>query len=235
MRQAQLLVEVHPTDVYPAISQDVVPPIGLGGAARPQADQGKVRRTPTDVDDQHQLFAINLRFIVEGGCQGFKLKFDVGEPHAAGDFAQRVLRGLVGRRVVVDEEHRPAQHRPREIAAGGRFGAPLQFGDKAGQEHAKRNRTPLDFRGPIDQRTAQQALHRPHQAPVITRQVVGNRGAAIADLRVFIVEKNGRRQGGLAVFQGEKRALVGAAPAYGGVGRAEVDAACGGDHGEFWG
>ncbi|KAG1283672.1 hypothetical protein G6F64_014341 [Rhizopus arrhizus] len=91
VRQAQLLVEIHPADMHAAIGQDVVAAVGLAGTVRPQADQRKVGRAAADVDDQHQLFAIDLRFIVECGGQRFKLEFDVGEPHAARDLAQGVL------------------------------------------------------------------------------------------------------------------------------------------------
>ena len=143
MGQAQLLVEVRAADVHAAVGQDVLAAIGLAGAAGAQADQREVGGAAADVDDQHQLLAVDLRFIVESRGQRFELELDVGEADLAGDLAQSVLRGLVGGRIVVHEEHRATEHHALEIAAGGGLGAALEFGDEAREQHAERNRTAL--------------------------------------------------------------------------------------------
>ena len=198
----------------------------FGGARRRQAHQRKVGRAAADVGDQHQLFALQRRFIGEGGGDRFELEGDIRESRAARDFFQGALGQLVGSGIFIHEKHRAAEHGLREIAAGSLFGALLERADELRQQVAVAQRTPQHLGLAIDQRRAEQALERAHQPAFAAFQVSRQRRAAEMDGIFLGVEEYRRGQGGLAAFQRQQGSLAGTAPADGGVGRAEVHAAC---------
>ena len=181
-----------------------------------------------DVDDQHQLLAVDLRFIVESRGQRFELELDVGEADLAGDLAQSVLRGLVGGRIVVHEEHRATEHHALEIAAGGGLGAALEFGDEAREQHAERNRTALDLGGAVDQRAAQQ---QPSSASGARRSRPDSRRWRPGQLTSLSSSWKKMADGrvGLPSSSDSSACWPGRLNTVG--GRAEVDAACGGNRG----
>ncbi|MNL24133.1 hypothetical protein D3C87_1455560 [compost metagenome] len=223
--QAQCAVEVGPADMDTAVGQDVGLAVELPGAVRRQPHQRKVGGTAADVGHHHQFLARDARFVVERGSNRLVLERDVLEARRAGNLAQRVLGQLVGLGVFVDKEHRPAQHRLGERGAGGLFGAAFQFADEMGQQLAEGHGLAHDLGAVVHHRRAEQALERAHQPALVAGQVVAQRGAPVADQRVLCVEEDHRRQRGLAIFQRQQHRLVGAQPAYRGVGGAEVETA----------
>jgi hypothetical protein len=76
-----------------------------------------------------------------------------------------VFGKLVGGGILVDEMHRSAQYGRRELAAGGAFGAALEFADEVRQQLAERHGLAHHFGAVIHHRRAQQALERTHHAP----------------------------------------------------------------------
>ena len=192
-RQAQVFIEVRATDVHAARGEDVVTPLGFFGPRGRQAHQRKVGSTAADVGDQHQLFAVDLRLVVEGGGNRLELEGDVLEAHGTGHVGQRVLRQLVGLRIVVDKENGTTEHGRREFAAGRLLGAAFHFANELGQQHAKWQGAATHFRLAIDETGAQQAFQRAHQTPLVTGQITGQRRAAKTDFLVFRIEEDDGR------------------------------------------
>lgn len=189
-----------------------------------QADQGKVGGTPADIDDQYQLFTADARLVVEGCGNRFVLERHVLEADFARHVGQGVFGFLVGGRVFIDEEHRAAQHDLVEAALRGGFGALFQFADEHAQQVLERQGAAQHAGVVLDQLGAEQALERAHQAAFVAFQVLVQRQAAIHRATLLDVEEDHRRQGDLAVFQGNQRLEARAVPADRGVGGAKVDA-----------
>ena len=176
-----------------ARGEDVVAPLGLPGPFWRQAHQRKVGRTAADVGDQHQLFPGDLRLVVEGGGNRLELEGDVLEADGTGHIGQRVLRQLVGLRIVVDKENGTAEHGRREFAACRLLRAAFHFADELRQQHTEWQRTSAHFRLAIDEAGAQQAFQRTHQTAFVTGQITGQRRAAKTDFLVFRIEENDGR------------------------------------------
>jgi len=223
--QAQLFVEVGAADVHAAGGEDVVLAVVVVTTVRRQAHQGEVGRTTADVDDQYQLFPGDGGLVVERGGNRLVLERDVLEADLARHVDQGVFRFLVGHRVIIDKEHRAAQHHFFELAARRGFGAALELADKQRQQVGERHGRAQYAGVVLDQLGTQQALERAHQAAFVVFQVFVQGQAAIHRAALLEVEEHHRRQGDLVVLQRDKRLLAGADPADGGVGRAEVDAA----------
>ena len=222
--QAQLLVEVGTADVHAARGQDVALALGQQVALWRQADQGEVRGTPANVDNQYQLFAADGRLVVERGGNRFVLERHVLEAELACHLGQGVLGLLVGGRVFVDEEYRAPQHDLVELAARGRLGTLFQLADEHAQQVLERQGTAQHAGVVLDQLGAQQAFQRAHQAAFVAFQVLVQCQAAIDRAPLFNVEEHHRGQGDLAIFQGDQRLDPRAVPANRGVGGAKVDA-----------
>ena len=223
--QAQLLVEVGAADVHAASGEDVVVAVIDATALGGQTHQGKVRGTTADVDDQHQLFAFDGGFVVEGRGDRFVLEGHILETDLARHFHQGVFGFLVGGGIVIDEEHRAAQYHLLEFPTGGGFGAAFQLADEQPQEVLERHGGAQHAGVVLDQLGAQQALQRAHQPAFVAFQVLVQRQAAVHRTAFLDIEEHHRRQGDLVVLQGDQRLLAGAQPADGGVGGTEVNAA----------
>ncbi|VTQ31191.1 Uncharacterised protein [Pseudomonas putida] len=222
--KAQLLVEVGTANVHTAGGEDVALALGDQMALGRQADQGEVRGTTADVDDQYQLFAADARLIVEGRGNRLVLERHVLEADFARHFGQGVLGLLVGSRVFVDEEHRAAQHHLVEFTASGRLSALLELADEHAQQVLERQGAAQHAGVVLDQLRAQQAFQRAHQAAFVAFQVLVQRQAAIHRAPLFDIEEHHRGQGDLAVFQGNQRLDARPMPTDCGVGGAKVDA-----------
>ena len=107
--QAELLVEVGAADMHAACREDVRLPVVHRTALGRQAHQREVGGTAADIHDQHALLALDARLVVEGRGDRLVLKDTSPKPilRAAPPGLGRLAVGL---RIIVDEEHRPAQH-----------------------------------------------------------------------------------------------------------------------------
>lgn len=208
-----------------AVGEDVLAAVRAFRAVGRQAHQREVRRTAANVRHQHKFFTADAGLVVERGGDGLVLEGDLVEAGVARDFRQRVFGELVSLGIFVDEEHRAAQHGAAEFMAGGALGAALEFADEMRQQLAEGHGLAHDLGAVVHHRRAEQALERAHQAALVAGKIVGQRGTAVADQRVFGVKEDDGRQRNLAVFERQQGGCVRAQPADGGVGRAEIDAA----------
>ena len=131
-----------------------------------------------------------------------------------GDFGQhdpKRLRLRIARRLVVDEEHRPAQHHALDRLAGVGFGAALQVAQVAGDDVEVLHAAPAaHVGGLVDQAAAQDALHRAHQPAVQAVDVSRDGGAAEGARRAVALGavdevEDGRGHGALAGFELDQR------------------------------
>ena len=221
---AQLLVEVGTADVHAAGGEDVALAVGHCAALRRQANQREVRGAAADVDDQHQFFTLDAALVVEGCGEWFVLEGNVLETEFLRHGHQGVLGFLVGLGIIVDEKHRAAQHHGLELAPGDSFGALLQLADEQPEQVLERHGAAQHGGFALQQRGAQQAFQRAHEAAFVAFQVLVQGQAAVHRTAFLDVEEDHRGQGDLVVFQGDQRFGVRAPPADGGVGSAEVDA-----------
>ena len=105
-----------------------------------------------------------------GSCTSLK-------PDRARGGLQRGLRRGVALGVVVDEEHRPAEHGAVDRRAGARLGQRLQVPQVAGDHVEVAHRAAAaDVGVLLDQRRAEHALHRAHQ-PAVDAVDVGRTAA----------------------------------------------------------
>ena len=82
-----------------------------------QPDHREIRRAAADVDDQHQLLAIDGALVVERRGDRLELELDGLETRRAGARFERGLRFAVARRVVVVEAHgTPENHGVERVA-----------------------------------------------------------------------------------------------------------------------
>ena len=160
---------------------------------------------------------------------------------------ERGLRLRVAQWVVVDEEDRPADHGAVNGCAGLRFGARLQVLQVAGHDvEVLHTAAPARIGGLVDQRAAEDALHRAHQPPVQAVHICGHGGPAEGARRAGGLGRPGgrrevehrRRHRHMAGFQFDQlhgrvavavgigaRLAAGPGDGDGGVGGAEVDGA----------
>ena len=230
--QAQLAVEVGAANMHAAIGQHIVAPIRPFGPFWRQANDGKVGSATADVGNQHDFFAMNLRFVMIGGGNRLELKADFREADGAGNFAQRVLGLLVGRRVVVDKENRAPENGLFEGTIRRLLRPFFQGADELVQQFPEDDGLPIHLRAPVDQAAAEQALQRAHQPAFGAVQIFRQPGAAEADVVLFRVEKHHRGQRQLAILQRQQARCARSLPADGGVGRTEIDAASAGGRGK---
>ncbi|MNO68542.1 hypothetical protein D3C76_593800 [compost metagenome] len=222
--QAELLVEVGAANVHAAGGEDVGLAVGDVAALRRQAHQGEVRGTAADVDDQHQFLALDAALVVEGRGDRFVLERHFAEADLPGHLDQGVGSFPVGLLVVIDEEHRAAQHDGIELAPGSRLATLLQLAEEQPEQVLERQRAAQHGGFALQQAGAQQALQRAHQAAFVAFQVFVQGQAAVHRAAFLDVEEHHRRQGDPAVLQYDQRLRVRAPPADGGIGSAEVDA-----------
>jgi hypothetical protein len=116
-------VEIRARDVHAMVGEDVVLAVQAGGALRADAHDREVGGAPAYVGHQHELLALHVALVVEGGGDGLVLEVQLLEAHGARGLLERGLGLAVAHGVVVDEEHRPAQDRTADRRAGLGFGA----------------------------------------------------------------------------------------------------------------
>ncbi len=177
-RQLDAAVEVGAGDVHAVVGEDVGLAVDGAGALGTDADEGEVGGAATDVGHEHLLLAGGALLVVEGGRDRLVLELDLGEAGTAGGTAQSGFGLRVAHRVVVDEEHRPADHRAPDRPAGGRLGAALEVAE-IGRDDVDEAHRPAgaDVGALLDQRAAEDALHRAHQ-PAVEAVDIGGRGGA---------------------------------------------------------
>src|SRR5205085_7117594 len=91
-------------------------------ARRPAAHEREVGRAAADVSDQHLLLPLYGLLVVEGGGDRLVLQLDFAKARTRGGAAERSLGARVALGVVVDEVHRPAEHRARDRRSNGGLG-----------------------------------------------------------------------------------------------------------------
>ena len=187
--------------MHTAAGQYVVAPLWPARPCRRQAHQRKVRRAATNVHHQHQLLARDLGLIGKRGRDRLVLERHLLKAHGPRNPGQGVLGLPIGLGIPVDKKDRTADYRAAEVAAGRVLGPALEFANELRQQRAKRHRPASNFGLLVDQRRAEQAFHRAHQATFVACQVIGQRGTTITDVGIFGVKKHHRGQGQFVALQ----------------------------------
>ena len=131
--------------------------------------------------------------MVQRGGDGLVLEVHLGKAHGTRSGLQRRLRARVALGVVVDEEDRPAQHDAVDGRAGLGLGQLLEPPQIAGDDVAvAHGAAAADVGALVEQRGAEDALHRPHEAAFGTFDIGCQRGAAVQALGFQLM---GRRIG----------------------------------------
>ena len=185
--QFDAAVEVGAGRVHAVVGQDVAAAVVPRALQRAHAHDAEVRGAAADVGHQHGLLAIDRLFVVERGGDRLVLELHVAESHVARHARHRVLRGGVARWLVVDEEHRPADHGALDRAADARLGPGLQVAQVAADDVEVAHRmAATDLGAALDQVGAEDALHRAHQAAFAAFDIRRDRGAAVQPLRRLV-------------------------------------------------
>ena len=192
--EAQQPVEIGAADVNAAIGENVVAALGLGSPLGRDANDREVRGAAADVDDQNEFLARRLLLVIERGCDRLVLERDVAKTLRAGDLLQRRLRLGIGGIVLVDEADGPAEHHFADLAAEMGFDPAFQIGKIEAENVGKRHRLLPNIRLLMDQRGAENALQRPHEAAVIALQVQIDRAPPKANAMIVEIEEHGARQ-----------------------------------------
>ena len=207
-------VEVGAGDMDAVVGEDVALALGTSSAGRPDPDDREVGSAAADVGHQHLLLAAHLLLVVEGGGDRLVLELDLAKARSLGGAAQRPLGLGVALGIVVDEEHRPAEHRAADRGAGCGLGAAPEVGEVGGDDvEVAHGPAAADVGALLDQRAAEDALHRAHQPAVDAVDVGGDRGPAELAVRPPVqaavggVEHGGRHRplAGLELDQAHSR------------------------------
>ena len=223
------------------VGEDVGLAIDLRLALGADADEREVGGAAADVGDEDLLLARHRLLVVERGGDRLVLEDDLAKAGARRRAAQRRLGLGVALGVVVDEVDRSADDGAIDRRARRRLGAPLQVAQVGRDDVEEANAAAAaDVGRLLDERAAEDALHRSHQAAVDAVDVGGDRGAAELARRrrgaaagVALAGIEHRRRHGakarLELDQAHRRAV---GNGDGGVRGAEVDGAVGrGGHG----
>jgi len=186
-------VEVRAGDVHAVVGQDVVAPVGAAAALGADAHDREVRGAAADVGDEHQFLGRDVALVVQRGGDRLVLEGDLAEAGGTRRGLQRRRSLGVALGVVVDEEHRAAEHDARQRRAGRRLRGALQMAQIADDHvHIAHRMAAAEVGRLLQQRGAEQALHRAHQAAVVALDVGGHRGTAVQPRRfcrrMFLVE-----------------------------------------------
>ena len=210
-----------------AIGEDVALAVSLAAPLRRHAHDREVRGAATDVDDQHQLLARHLLLIIERRCNRLVLERDVPEALLARDLLQCGLRLGIGRVVLVDEAHRAAEHDLIDLLAEPGFDLRFQMREEEAENAGERHRLLADVGLLVDQRGAENALQRAHEAAVMAGQVALDCAAPELHAVILEIEEHRARQGAMLPLQRDQLCGGVIAEADRGVRSAEVDAAIG--------
>ena len=176
-------------------------------------------------------------FVVQRGRNRLQLKRHLVKTHRPHGLAQRGFGLRIALRVIVHKVHGPAHHHAARRTAQVLRSAFAQGGQKGADDVLKTDLLVPDLCGFQQQRAAQQAFQRTHQAPIGAFHVMPDGIAAKVGAVVFgVVEHGGGHGHGFALQRDQAGVALGAEPGHGRVGGAEIDAECadGGGHHE-WG
>lgn len=200
MGDAQQPVEVGAADMDASTGQNVVLAIERPGALRRDPHDREIRRAAAHVDDQRQLFARDLPLVVERRRNRLELEGNVLEALGAGGVFEFAFSLGIGIRIVVDKLHRPAEHRALDRAAGILLQPLPEMADEQADDLHETDRPRLDAGLFMDERTAEHALQRAHQAAFDAVGIVGDGAAPEIGVVVLEIEEHGAGQRDLAVF-----------------------------------
>ncbi len=163
--QFDVAVEVGAGQVHAVVGQDVVTALGTAAPRRAHAHQREVGCAAADVGHQHQLFAVDVAFVVQRGGDRFEL-----EPHLveARPAAPRSCSAACACASRAGSSSTKNTGRPSTTRAQ-RHGPPrprrqLQAAQVAGHHVAVAHRAAgADVGALVEQTRAEDALHRTHQ------------------------------------------------------------------------
>jgi len=233
VRQLDVAVEVGAGHMHAVVGQDVGASVHALALLRADAHQREVGGAAADVGHQHDLLAVDGGLEIQRSGDRLELEADVGETHGARRLFQGGLGGAVARGVVVDEEHRSAQHHMGQRAAGIALGQRLEA-TQVGTDHVQipHGAAAADIGRLVGQRGAQDAFHGAHQPALGALHIRGDRGTAEGQLRLLVGGQalhrieHGGGHGGLAVLQVHQvHLLARARQGDGRVGGAEINGA----------
>lgn len=104
------------------------------GVRRSDPHDREVGRAAADIGHQHDLLGVQAAFVVERSGDRLVLELDLVEADLARGGLERGLRLRVAHRIVVDEEHRPAEHGAVDRRADPRLGAGLEVHQVTGHD-----------------------------------------------------------------------------------------------------
>ena len=144
--QTEFVVEVGAGDMDAGRSQDVVRAVGARQRATrpygPQPHHAEVGRAAADVGYQHQVFARDAAFVVEGRGDRLEHEADVAQARRLRGLEQHLLGESITPRIVVDKVHRPTQHHTLVLGAGMLLGPGFDLLQKRGDDVAKADGLP---------------------------------------------------------------------------------------------
>ncbi len=125
--------------------------------------------------------------VVERRGDRLVLKAHVGKADRTRRRFERRLGLGIARRIVIDEEHRPAEHHSFDRRAHTRLGLLLQVAQVAGHHVEVGHRVATAEIGAAQgERRAEDALHRAHQAALGAFDISGDRRAAVQPPRLLV-------------------------------------------------
>ena len=209
----------------PRLGQNVVLAIEGAGALRRDPHDREVGRAAAHVDDQRQFFARHLLLVVERRRDRLELESDMLEALGAGRVFEFTFGLGVGLGIVVDELDGTTEHHALDHVAGILFQPSPEVTYEQTDDLGEGDRSGLDARLFMDQRTAEYALQRAHQATFDAVGIVGDGAAPKIGAVVLEIEEHRAGQRHLAVFQRHQSRLPVPDHADGGIRSAEVDTA----------
>ena len=193
---------------------------------RRNTDDREVGGAAAEIDDEADLLARHLPFIVEGSGNRFVLKCDVPEAFGADGGFHLLLRVTIGDRIVVDIIDRAADDDAVEGFSDLNFGATLHLADEAADDLQIRDDALLDAQLFLGQRRAENGLERAHHAAVGARDVFGDGGSTIDGPVAVEIEEDDAGDGRTSGLKRQQACCgVAAGDGEGRIGGPEIEAA----------
>ena len=161
--------------MHAGVGQNILLAVDLAPSVRRHPDNGKIRGSTADVDNEREFLLLDRLLIIQGSRDGFVLEEHLAKTGFPGDFFQMPLGQGVGLLVVVHKPDRPAHDDAVYGMAHGGFRASLQMPDERDNDVLEGNVFIAHFRGFVDQRTAQYAFERTQQPAFATVHIKGYR------------------------------------------------------------